>query len=139
MSVPLRRSAIWLTTVFLLSLAVNLLILGILSHAMNDTQSETILATVLKIHAVPLGALLVGVFSRQKSDGQMGVSISIVSLIIAILWAFIMTYSWWGFPDTIVAPDVNNRYLNHSSDLSFLLVAMIGYFTGKASDSAPNT
>ena len=135
MNITLRRAAIWLTVVFLLSLAANLVILGLLNHAMTDIQSEAILGTVLKVHAVPLGALLAGIFSRQKNGSHVTLAALITAVVVSILWVVIVTFSWWGFPDRIQAPDVNNRYLNYSSDVAFLLVAMIGYFTGKASAS----
>ena len=131
MILRLKEAAIWLSLIFVLSTAANLALLAIRAGQMSDTDSKTLFETILKIHAVPLGALFPVVFARKGKRVQIGISTLWIAVFVSFLWGCIVTYSWVGFPSSLQAPDVNARYLAYSTDSAWLLVAMLATFTGK--------
>jgi hypothetical protein len=104
------------------SLAANVAIFGHFYGAMVDADRRQVLEAMVKVHALPITALLAGIFASSRAGKKYSVAVVATAVAVAAAWAILVSCSWWGFPDSIQAPGVSSQYLSYSADVSFLLV-----------------
>jgi hypothetical protein len=124
------KTEICLVMLFGVSLVANILMFGHFYGSMVETDRGLVLESMVKVHALPITALLAGIFASSHAGKRVSLAIVATAATVSVAWAILVSSSWWGFPDSIQAPEVSSRYLSYSADVSFLLVGMLAYMTG---------
>jgi hypothetical protein len=123
------KAEVCLVMLFVVSLAMNIILLLHFYDSMHEAERGSVMEAILKVHALPITALLAGIFASSGTGKRSSVAIVATAVGVSVAWVILISCSWWGFPDSIQAPGVSSRYLSYSADVSFLLVGMLAYMT----------
>jgi hypothetical protein len=130
----LWRARISLLSVFMFSWIANSLILLHFRNVMESGQRDQLFAILAKIHSVPIGVLAGGIFaeiSPKKKSASAGIVWTALSLSIA--WVILLAESWVSYPSSdFVAANLIDELTRRSSEVSFLIAAVLAYFSAKA-------
>ena len=128
----LWRARASLVAIFLVSWVANSLVLLLHRHVLESVQRQEVFATLTKIHSMPIGILVGGLFAQARAR-SVTPRITWAALILSGIWALLIAEPWVSFPSSdFLANNLIDELNARSSDMSFLLAGILGYFTAKA-------